>query len=212
MRARRQAPCRRHAIRPAVVGRQLIWLGPARAGPQVTVWVDTERLHVLGLDGGRIKSTSSRLSQRDLAWLRAEGGRPARPSPLPPVRPELPPAVEVDRLASVNGCINIAGKQIAVGSPLAGQRVPIRLDGILLQVIDDAGHVRRTMRCPVTPAGCARLRGSRPAGPSAGPTRTARSSTGSSAWGAPFRSPVRRSALAVSTPAGSSTSTLKRPP
>jgi len=56
-----------------------------------------------------------------------------------------------------------------VGSPLAGQRVRIRLDGILLQVIDDAGHLRRTMRCPVTPAACARLRGARPAGPSAGP-------------------------------------------
>ncbi len=144
-------------------------MGPARAGLQVTVWVDTERLHVLGVDGGRIKSTSSRLSLRDLARLRAEGGRPARPSPLPLVRPELPPAVEVDRLVSVNGCINIAGKQIAVGSPLAGQRVRIRLDGILLQVIDDAGHLRRTMRCPVNPAGCARLRGARPAGPSAGP-------------------------------------------
>jgi len=152
-----------------MVGRQQIWLGPARAGLQVTVWVDTERLHVLGLDRGRIKSTASRLSQRDLARLRAEGGRPAGPSPLPPVRPELPPAVEVDRLVSVNGCINIAGKQIAVGSPLAGQRVRIRLDGILLQVIDDGGHLRRTMRCPVTPAGCARLRGARPAGPSPGP-------------------------------------------
>jgi hypothetical protein len=152
-----------------MVGRQQIWLGPARAGLHVTVWVDTDRLHVLGLDGGRIKSTASRLSQRDLARLRAEGGRPARPSPLPPVRPELPPAMEVDRLVSVNGCINIAGKQIAVGSPLAGQRVRVRLDGILLQVIDDAGHLRRTMRCPVTPARCLQLRGARRAGPSAGP-------------------------------------------
>ena len=61
-----------------MVGRQQIWLGPARAGLQVTVWVDTDRLHVLGLDGGRIKSTSSRLSQRDLARLRAEDGRAAR--------------------------------------------------------------------------------------------------------------------------------------
>jgi hypothetical protein len=129
-----------------MLAQQQIWLGPDRAGLAVVIWLDTERLHVLGVDGGRIKTTTSRLSQRDLARLRADGGRPARPSPLPPVRPELPPAVEVDRLVNVHGGITIAGKHVGVASPLAGQRVRIRLDGVLLHVIDEAGHLRRT--CP----------------------------------------------------------------
>jgi hypothetical protein len=152
-----------------MVGQQQIWLGPARAGLPVIVWADTDRLHVLGVDGGRIKTTASRLSQRDLARLRADGGRPGRPSPLPAVRPELPPAVEVDRLVNVQGCVNLAGKQVSVGSLLAGQRVRLRLDGILLHVVDDTGHVVRTKRCPIAVSACARLRGARPAGPAPAP-------------------------------------------
>jgi hypothetical protein len=135
----------------------------------VVVWVDTDRLHVLGVDGGRVKTTASRLSQRDLARLRADGGRPGRPSPLPTVQPELPPAVEVDRLVNAHGCINLAGRQVSIGAALAGQRVRLRLDGILLHVIDEAGHVVRTKRCPITAAACARLRGARPAGPTPAP-------------------------------------------
>ena len=46
-----------------------------------------------------------------------------------------------------------------------GQRVRIRLDGILLHVIDEAGHLRRTLPSPLTSAACARLRDARPAGP-----------------------------------------------
>jgi hypothetical protein len=148
-----------------MVAQQQIWLGPASAGLPVVVWVDTERLHVLGVDGGRIKTTASRLSQRDLARLRNEGGRPARPSPLPRVQPDLPPAVEVDRTVNVHGVVTVGGKQICVGSHLAGQRVRIRLDGILLHAIDEAGNLRRTLRCPLTAAACARLRDVRPAGP-----------------------------------------------
>jgi hypothetical protein len=52
---------------------------------------------------------------------------------------------------------------------LAGQRIRLRLDGILLHVIDEAGHVVRTMRCPITVSACARLRGARPAGPAPAP-------------------------------------------
>jgi hypothetical protein len=77
----------------------------------------------------------------------------------------VPPAVEVDRLVNLHGGITVGGKQISVGSPLAGQRVRIRLDGILLHVIDEAGHLRRTLRCPLSAAACARLRAARPAGP-----------------------------------------------
>jgi hypothetical protein len=146
------------------IAQQQIWLGPARAGLPITVWADTDRLHVLTTDGAMIKSCPSRLSQRDLARLLADGGRPAGPSPLPAAAPELR-AVEVDRV--VNGCggISISGRQISVGMPLAGQRVRIRLDGILLHVIDEQNQLRRTLRCPLPPTACARIRDARPAVP-----------------------------------------------
>jgi hypothetical protein len=81
------------------------------------------------------------------------------------VQPELPSAVEVDRTVNVHGGITIGGRHISVGTQLAGQRVRIRLDSILMHVIDEAGQLQRTLRSPLTPAARARLRGGRPAGP-----------------------------------------------
>lgn len=146
------------------VAQQQVWLGPALAGTPVTIWVDTDRLHILTADGARIKSSPSRLSQRDLARLVADGGSPAGPPPLPQPEPQTT-AVEVDRVVNACGGISIAGRQISVGMPLAGQRVRIRLDGILLHVIDDAGHLRRTLRCPLPPTALGRIRDARPASP-----------------------------------------------
>nr|WP_280116099.1 integrase core domain-containing protein [Micromonospora orduensis] len=144
------------------VAQQQVWLGPALAGTPVTIWVDTDRLHVLTTDGARIKSSPSRLSQRDLARLLADGGASAGPSPLPQPEPQST-AVEVDRVVNACGGISIAGRQISVGMPLAGQRVRVRLDGVLLHVIDEAGHLRRTLRCPLPPTACGRIRDARPA-------------------------------------------------
>jgi hypothetical protein len=146
------------------VAQQQVWLGPALAGTPVTIWVDTDRLHVLTADGARIKSSPSRLSQRDLARLLADGGAPAGPPPLPQPEPQTI-AVEVDRLVNACGGIGIAGRQVSVGMPLAGQRVRVRLDGVLLHVIDEAGQLRRTLRCPLPPSACGRLRDARPASP-----------------------------------------------
>lgn len=146
------------------VAQQQVWLGPALAGTPVTIWVDTDRLHVLTADGARIKSSPSRLSQRDLARLVADGGSPAGPPPLPQPEPQTT-AVEVHRVVNACGGISIAGRQISVGMPLAGQRIRIRLDGILLHVIDDAGQLRRTLRCPLPPTAPGRIRDARPASP-----------------------------------------------
>ncbi len=65
----------------------------------------------------------------------------------------------------MNSCggISIGGRQISVGMPLAGQRVRVRVDGILLHVIDEAGQLRRTLRCPLPPTACGRIRDARPA-------------------------------------------------
>lgn len=88
------------------VAQQQVWLGPTLAGTPVTIWVDTDRLHILTADGARIKSSPSRLSQRDLARLVADGGSPAGPPPLPSVEPHTT-AVEVDRVVNACGCISI---------------------------------------------------------------------------------------------------------
>ncbi|WBC13425.1 IS481 family transposase [Micromonospora sp. WMMA1998] len=146
------------------VAQQQVWLGPVLAGTPVMIWVDTDRLHVLTADGARIKSSPSRLSQRDLARLLADGGVPAGPPPLPQTEPQTT-AVEVDRVVNACGGISIAGRQISVGMPLAGQRIRIRVDGVLLHVIDDAGQLRRTLRCPLPPTALGRIRDARPASP-----------------------------------------------
>ncbi|MFG2059158.1 hypothetical protein ACGFI9_34590 [Micromonospora sp. NPDC048930] len=144
------------------VAQQQVWLGPALAGTPVTIWVDTDRLHVLTADGGRIKSSPSRLSQRDLASLLADGGSLAGPPPLPQPEPHTA-AVEVDRVVNACGGISIGGRQISVGMPLAGRRIRVRLDEILAHVVDDAGKLRRTLRCPLPPTALGRIRDARPA-------------------------------------------------
>ncbi|MET8909585.1 hypothetical protein [Micromonospora sp. NPDC004551] len=83
-------------------------------------------------------------------------------SPLPQPESQTT-AVEVDRVVNACGGISIAGRQISIGLPLAGQRVRIRVDGILLHVIDEAGQLRRTLRCPLPPTALGRIRDARPA-------------------------------------------------
>lgn len=63
---------------------QQFWLGPARAGRTLTLWIDTTTVH-LSLAGQHLKTLPSRLTTVDLARLRAQGARPAGPSP--PARP-----------------------------------------------------------------------------------------------------------------------------
>src|ERR1700733_8450632 len=52
-----------------------VWLGPALAGRQVTIWADATVLHVL-LGGTRLKTLSSRLGPVELARLAADGAPP----------------------------------------------------------------------------------------------------------------------------------------
>lgn len=59
-------------------GPQQFWLGTARAGQKVTLWIDTASVH-LSVGGWRIKTMPSRLSEVDLARLRGSDARPAGP-------------------------------------------------------------------------------------------------------------------------------------
>jgi hypothetical protein len=73
--------------------------------------------------------------------------------------------VEVQRLVNASGIITLANQVIAVGSPLAGQRARIRLDGQLMHVITQDGVLWRTLPCPIPPGQRHRLQGVRLAGP-----------------------------------------------
>jgi hypothetical protein len=156
------------------IGGQQIWLGPALAGRQVTIWADETVLHVL-VDGTRPKTLPSRLGVIELARLAADGARPAGP---PPLHAATGTAVEVDRLVNGSGLIGLAGRQLNVGYELAGQRVTLRMDGTQMAVISHDGELLRSLPCPVPPADRHRLRGARQAAslpaPAAGPVTVRR--------------------------------------
>ncbi|MBV9093492.1 MAG: IS481 family transposase [Streptosporangiaceae bacterium] len=156
------------------VGPQQFWLGTARAGQKVTVWIDTTTCH-LSAGGWRIKTVPSRLSEVDLARLRRADGRPAGPPPAGPSPGVLAASrcVEVDRLVTGTGGVTLGNRLILVGSPLAGQRARIRLDGQLMHVITQDGLLWRTLPCPIPPGQRHRLQGVRLAGPAPLPVATA---------------------------------------
>jgi hypothetical protein len=149
-----------------MIGPQQFWLGPARTGQAVTFWIDTTTVH-LSTGGWRLKTVPSRLSEVDLARLRRAGARPAGPPPSGPFPGVLAASrcVEVDRLVNSAGIITLGNQVIQVGSPLAGQRARIRLDGNVMHVLAQDGVLWRTLPCPIAPGQRHRLQGVRLAGP-----------------------------------------------
>ena len=73
--------------------------------------------------------------------------------------------VEVDRLVNGTGGITLLNRLILGGSPLAGQRARIILDGQLMHVFTQDGMLWRTLPCPIPPGQRHRLQGVRLAGP-----------------------------------------------
>jgi transposase InsO family protein len=148
------------------IGPQQFWLGTSRTGQSVSFWIDTTTVH-MSIGGWRIKTVPSRLSAVDLARLRNAGARTAG---LPPAGPAPGPlaassCVEVQRLVNAAGIITLANQVIQVGSPLAGQRARIRLDGQVMHVITQNGVLWRTLPCPIPPGQRHKLQGVRLAGP-----------------------------------------------
>lgn len=146
---------------------QQIWFGPALAGTAVTLRIDVNRLHVL-IGGGRHKTLPSKLSGRDLKALLAGGGaRPAGPwADDPGPAKDTNGAVEVDRTVNAVGYVGLGGDKVLIGWPFAGQRVTLRLDGKVLQVLNEQRVLQATLPSPLPPSACGRLQGARPAGPS----------------------------------------------
>ena len=148
---------------------QQFWLGTARAGLPVTLWCDTDLIHVL-ISGVRVKTVRSHLSTADLTALAARGARPAGPSPLPPREPGE--AVEVERSVNAVGSVSLAGRQVLAAEILGGRRVGVRVDASTLMFYDPAtGELLRTRPNPLTPEEVERLRGQRPSGPVPRPSR-----------------------------------------
>jgi Integrase core domain len=146
-------------------GGQQFWLSPARAGQKVTLWIDATTVH-LSIGGWRIKTVPSRLSEVDLARLRNADARPAGPPPAGPSPGALAASkcAEVDRLVNGIGGITLLNRLILIGSPLAGQRARLRLDGQLMHVLTQDGRLWRTLPCPIPPGQRHRLQGVRLAG------------------------------------------------
>jgi hypothetical protein len=138
------------------VAGQQIWLGPAMTGRVIRIWADTRRVHVLAA-GHRIKTLPSRLDARDLARLRANGAVPAGAPPLPPPSGDV---IEVERTVNASGNISVGNHVISAGSPLAGLRVTVRLDGPVAHILAD-GTTVRTIACPIPQPARHRLRGAR---------------------------------------------------
>jgi len=78
--------------------------------------------------------------------------------------------LRVQGLVNSAGIITLGNQVIQVGSPLAGQRARIRLDGAVMHVITQDGMLWRTLPCPIPPARRHKLQGVRLAGPEALPT------------------------------------------
>jgi hypothetical protein len=148
------------------IGPQQFWLGTSRTGQTVRFWIDTTTVH-LSIGGWRIKTVPSRLSAVDLARLRHNGARPAGPPPAgnAPGALAATSCVEVQRLVNAAGIITLGNQVVQVGSPLAGQRARIRLDGQVMHVITQDGVLWRTLPCPIPPGQRHRLQGVRLAGP-----------------------------------------------
>jgi hypothetical protein len=143
------------------VAGQQIWLGPAMTGRVIRIWADTRRVHVLA-GGHRIKTLPSRLDARDLARLHASGAVSAGGPPLPPPSGQI---IEIERTVNASGNVSVGNHVISAGSPLAGQRVTVRLDGPVAHILAD-GNTVRTVACPVPQPARHRLRGAAPEQPS----------------------------------------------
>ena len=100
------------------VGPQQFWLGTARAGQKVTLWIDTTTVH-LSIGGWRIKTVPSRLTEVDLARLRRADARPAGPPPAGP----SPGALAASRCVEVDRLVN-AHRRYHPGQPADPGRLP----------------------------------------------------------------------------------------
>jgi hypothetical protein len=145
-----------------VAGRQ-VWLGRRLVGRTVQVRLDGTTMH-LSLDGRLLKTLPCLLRPTDLQRGRLAMARPAGAAP-PTVAAHAVlvgpgDAIEVDRRVNAGGTVGVAGRQVSVGLPLAGQTVTLRLEAATMHVLAD-GALVRSLPSPVPVSSRARLHGAR---------------------------------------------------
>ena len=145
-----------------VAGRQ-VWLGRRLASQTVQVRLDGATMHV-SLDGRLLKTLPCRLQPKDLGQGRLAGARPAGPPPASVAAHAVllgsGDGIEVDRRVNAAGTVGVAGRQVSVGLPLAGQTVTLRLEAATMHVLAD-GALVRSLPSPVQAAARAKLHGAR---------------------------------------------------
>jgi hypothetical protein len=159
------------------VGRHQIWIGFAHVGRTIGVWADTTTIHLAydRVGGPHFKTVPSRLTTAHLHRLRAAGAAPAGPPPVPHTAARgaaTGAIIELDRVVNTHGLITLGGRRVSVGQPLAGQRITLRLEGVVAHVIAN-GVLARTIPAPVPPELRGRLRAARLATPEQPPTPAA---------------------------------------
>lgn len=149
-----------------ITGLQQLWVGKNYAGLTVTLWIDLARIHVL-LGDEVIKTVSSRVTTADLERLSLRGVRAGRADPVEPAAAGVPVGkrstpVEIDRTASRDGIVVVAGHDLALGAGIAGTRVTLRFDGGLIHAA--AGNMLlKTLPNPFSHNEVQQLKGAKPA-------------------------------------------------
>jgi hypothetical protein len=149
------------AVLPSV---QRIKMGKARAGRTAHLWVNELSVHIL-IDGALVKTVPSNLNSTDLDELRMRGAHQAGPPPTAVVAARnaalTPGAVlEVDRAVDSTGFCDLDGHRLYAGTPLAGKRVTLRLDGHLVHIVAD-DILAKTLASPIPTERRASVRGAR---------------------------------------------------
>lgn len=132
----------------------------------MTLWFHLTSIHILLADE-LIKTVASRVTTADLERLSLRGVRTGRPDPAQPAPPtarsnrRLTP-IEVERTANRDGIVVVRGRELALGTSVAGTRVTLRFDIGLIHA--PAGNMLlKTMPNPFSINECQSIKGARPA-------------------------------------------------
>lgn len=162
----------------AIAGLQQLRVGKNYAGLTVTLWIHLTNIHILLADEV-IKTVSSRVTTADLERLSRRGVRTGRPDPGEPTpsssgRNGGPTPVEIERTANRDGIVVVRGRELALGTGVAGTRVTLRFDAGLIHA--SAGNMLlKTLPNPFPVNEFRMMRGARaatstlPSPPPAGP-------------------------------------------